>query len=89
MASSDTGLLVFSGDVTEDRSSRMNSEVYRDMTVIYDCNVCMFTGSCTTNHLTLFPSQLLECLSFAHVHFEVICTVVQFVFFVSCFLVYV
>ncbi len=31
MASSDTGLLVFSGDVTEDRSSRMNSEVYRDI----------------------------------------------------------
>ncbi len=23
----------------------------------------MFTGSCTTNHLTLFPSQLLECSS--------------------------
>ncbi len=32
-------------------------------------NVCMFTGSCTTNHLTLFPSQLLECLSFAHVQY--------------------
>ncbi len=29
MASSGTGLLVFSDDVTEDRSSRMNSEVYR------------------------------------------------------------
>ncbi len=29
-----------------------------------DCNICTFTGSCTTNHLTLFPSQLLECLSF-------------------------
>ncbi len=38
-------------------------------TEIYDCNVCMFTGSCTTNHLTLFPSQLLECLSFAHVQY--------------------
>ncbi len=31
MASSGTGLLVFSGDVTEDRSSRMNFEVYRDI----------------------------------------------------------
>ncbi len=29
MASSGTGLLVFSDDVTEDRSSRMNPEVYR------------------------------------------------------------
>ncbi len=50
--------------------------------VINDCNVCMFTGSCTTNHLTLFPSQLLECLSFCTCTvFEVICTVVQFVFY--------
>ncbi len=32
-----------------------------------DCNICMFT--CTTNHLTLFPSQLLERLSFAHVQY--------------------
>ncbi len=31
MASSGTGLLVFSDDVTEDRNSRMNSEVYRDI----------------------------------------------------------
>ncbi len=31
MASSGTGLLVFIGDVTEDRSSRMNSEVYGDI----------------------------------------------------------
>ncbi len=31
MASSGTGLLVFSDDVTEDSSSRMNSEVYRDI----------------------------------------------------------
>ncbi len=31
MASSGTGLLVFSDDVTEDRSSWMNSEVYRDI----------------------------------------------------------
>ncbi len=31
MASIGTGLLVFSDDVTEDRSSRMNSEVYRDI----------------------------------------------------------
>ncbi len=30
MASSGTGLLLFIDDVTEDRSSRMNSEVYRD-----------------------------------------------------------
>ncbi len=30
-ASSDSGLLVFSDDVTEDRSSRINSEVYRDI----------------------------------------------------------
>ncbi len=29
MASSGTGLLVFSDDVTEDRSSQKNSEVYR------------------------------------------------------------
>ncbi len=29
MASSGTGLLVFSDNVTEDRSSRINSEVYR------------------------------------------------------------
>ncbi len=29
MASNGTGLLVFIDDVTEDRSSRMNSEVYR------------------------------------------------------------
>ncbi len=27
-------------------------------------DICMFTCSCTTNHLTLFPSQLLECFSF-------------------------
>ncbi len=31
MASSGTGLLVFSDDVTEDRSSWMNPEVYRDI----------------------------------------------------------
>ncbi len=31
MASSGTGLLVFIDDVTEDRSSWMNSEVYRDI----------------------------------------------------------
>ncbi len=31
MASSGTELLVFSDDVTEDRSSRKNSEVYRDI----------------------------------------------------------
>ncbi len=31
MASSGTGLLVFSDDVTEDRRSQMNSEVYRDI----------------------------------------------------------
>ncbi len=31
MASSGTGILVFSDDVTEDRSSRKNSEVYRDI----------------------------------------------------------
>ncbi len=31
MASSGTGLLVFIDDVTEDRSSRNNSEVYRDI----------------------------------------------------------
>ncbi len=31
MASSGTGLLVFSDDVTEDRSSWKNSEVYRDI----------------------------------------------------------
>ncbi len=31
MASSGTGLLVFSEDETEDRSRRMNSEVYRDI----------------------------------------------------------
>ncbi len=31
MASSGTGLLVFSDDETEDRSSRINSEVYRDI----------------------------------------------------------
>ncbi len=31
MASSGTGLLVFSDDVTEDRSNRNNSEVYRDI----------------------------------------------------------
>ncbi len=29
MASSGTGLLVFGDDVTEDRSSRIHSEVYR------------------------------------------------------------
>ncbi len=29
MTSSGTGLLVFSDDVTDERSSRMNSEVYR------------------------------------------------------------
>ncbi len=39
MASSGTGLLVFSDDVTEDRSSRMNSEVYRD-TVCPDSVKC-------------------------------------------------
>ncbi len=27
-------------------------------------NICMFICSCTTNHLTLFPSQLLEFVSF-------------------------
>ncbi len=31
MASSGTGLLVFIDDVTEDRSSRKNSEVYMDI----------------------------------------------------------
>ncbi len=31
MASSGTGLLVFSDEVTEDRSSRKNSEVYKDI----------------------------------------------------------
>ncbi len=31
MASSGTGLLVFIDDVTEDRTSWMNSEVYRDI----------------------------------------------------------
>ncbi len=31
MASSDTGLLVFSDDVAEERSSQKNSEVYRDI----------------------------------------------------------
>ncbi len=31
MASSSTGLLVFIDDVTEDRSSQKNSEVYRDI----------------------------------------------------------
>ncbi len=31
MASSGTGLLLFSDEVTEDRSSWMNSEVYRDI----------------------------------------------------------
>ncbi len=31
MASSGTGLLVFIEDVTEDRSSPKNSEVYRDL----------------------------------------------------------
>ncbi len=31
MASSGTGLLVFIDDVTEDRSSRMKYEVYRDI----------------------------------------------------------
>ncbi len=31
MASSGTGLLVFPENVTEDRSSRMNSEVYKDI----------------------------------------------------------
>ncbi len=31
IASSGTGLLVFSDDVTEDRSSRKNNEVYRDI----------------------------------------------------------
>ncbi len=31
MASSGTGLLVFIDDVTEDRSSQKNSEVYRDI----------------------------------------------------------
>ncbi len=31
MSSSGTGLLVFSDDVTEDRISRKNSEVYRDI----------------------------------------------------------
>ncbi len=35
MASSGTGLLVFSDDVTEDRSSRKNSEVYRDIQQLY------------------------------------------------------
>ncbi len=31
MTFSDTGLLLFSDDVTEERSSRKNSEVYRDI----------------------------------------------------------
>ncbi len=31
MVSSGTGLLLFSDDVTEDRSSQINSEVYRDI----------------------------------------------------------
>ncbi len=33
-------------------------------TFTHYCVYSLFTGSCTTNHLTLFPSQLLECFSF-------------------------
>ncbi len=29
------------------------------------CNICMFTCSCTTNHLVLFPSQLLDSQCFS------------------------
>ncbi len=43
-------------------------------------NICMFTGSCTTNHLTLFPSQLLVCFFFCtctvfarHLHSCIVC----------------
>ncbi len=32
-------------------------------------DICMFTGPYTANHPTPFPSQLLKCLSFAHVHY--------------------
>ncbi len=38
--------------------------------VIYDCNVCMFTGSCTTNHLTnCSPASCLNVSLFAHVQY--------------------
>ncbi len=45
MASSGTGLLVFRDDVTEDRSSRMNSEVYWD---IY--TLCPDSAKCSKVH---------------------------------------
>ncbi len=45
MPSSGTGLLVFSDDVTEDRSSRMNSEVYRDiLSAQIQSNAAKLTG---------------------------------------------
>ncbi len=46
-------------------------------------NICMFTCSCTTDHLTLFPSQLLECFSFCT------CTVFAKHLYSLYFLVYV
>ncbi len=36
-------------------------------------NICMFTCSCTTNHLVLFPSQLLDSQCFS-LHMYSICT---------------
>ncbi len=47
MASSGTGLLVFIDGVTEDRSSWMNSEVYRDiLSAQIQSNAAKLTGRC-------------------------------------------
>ncbi len=47
MASSGTGLLVFSDDVTEDRSSWINSEVYQDiLSAQIQLHATTFIGRC-------------------------------------------
>ncbi len=47
MASSGSGLLLFSDDVTEDKSSRINSEVYRDiLSAQIQSNAAKLIGRC-------------------------------------------
>ncbi len=36
-------------------------------------NICMFTCSCTTNHLVLFPQQLLDLTMFLFAHVQYLC----------------
>ncbi len=58
MASSGTGLLVFINDVTEDRSSQMNSEVYRDiLSAQIQPNGAKLIGQCFIVHMDDDPKH--------------------------------